>query len=97
MWFLEADIALRLLAGCDLWAAAGVLARKHWSQTKLESFLPILDLALIAYVSEWLAVFYAVYTVVTFGIAHLAGRGKGAWRQMCIRDRYKGVQPRIFV
>lgn len=82
MWFLEADIALRLLGGCVLWAAASVLARKYWSQSKLESFLPILDLALIAYVSEWLAVFYAVYTVVTFGIAHLAGRGKGAWRQV---------------
>ena len=82
MWFLEADIALRLLGGCVLWAAASVLARKYWSQPRLESFLPILDLALIAYVSEWLAVFYAVYTVVTFGIAHLAGRGKGAWRQV---------------
>ena len=82
MWFLEADIALRLLGGCVLWAAASVLARKYWSQSKLESFLPILALALIAYVSEWLAVFYAVYTVVTFGIAHLAGRGKGAWRQV---------------
>ena len=26
--------------------------------------------------------FYAAYTAVTFGIAHLAGKGKGAWRQM---------------
>ena len=24
--------------------------------------------------------FYAAYTVVTFGIAHLAGKGRGAWR-----------------
>ena len=82
MWFLEADIALRLLGGCVLWAAASALARKYWSQAKLERFLPILDLILIAYVSEWLAVFYAAYTAVTFGIAHLAGKGKGAWRQV---------------
>ena len=82
MWFLEADIALRLLGGCALWAAASALARKYWSQAKLERFLPILDLILIAYVSEWLAVFYAAYTAVTFGIAHLAGKGKGAWRQV---------------
>ena len=75
MWFLEADIALRLLGGCVLWAAASALARKYWSQAKLERFLPILDLILIAYVSEWLAVFYAAYTAVTFGIAHLAGKG----------------------
>ena len=83
MWFLEADIALRLLGGCVLWAAASVLARKYWSQPKLESFLPILDLVLIAYVSEWLAVFYAVYTAAAGAFAHhLAGRGKGAWRQV---------------
>ena len=84
MWFLEADIALRLLGGCALWAAASALARKYWSQAKLERFLPILDLILIAYVSEWLAVFYAAYTAVTFGIAHLAGKGKGAWRQVVL-------------
>ena len=75
MWFLEADIALRLLGGCLLWAVLSMLARKLWSQASLNRFLVILDLALIAYVSEWLAVFYAVYTVVTYGIAHLAGRG----------------------
>ena len=80
MWFLEADIALRLLGGCIVWAALSIAARKYWSQAALENFLPVLDLALIAYVSEWLALFYAAYTVVTFGIAHLAGKGRGAWR-----------------
>ena len=81
MWFLEADIALRLLGGCLLWAILSMLARKFWSQAKLDRFLVILDLALIAYVSEWLAVFYAVYTVLTYGIAHLAWRGKGKGRK----------------
>lgn len=81
MWFLEADIALRLLGGCLLWAILSMLARKFWSQAKLDRFLVILDLALIAYVSEWLAVFYAVYTVLTYGIAHLAGRGEGKGRK----------------
>ena len=65
MWFLEADIALRLLGGCIVWAALSIAARKYWSQAALENFLPVLDLALIAYVSEWLALFYAAYTVVT--------------------------------
>ena len=30
MWFLEADIALRLLGGCLLWAILSMLARKFW-------------------------------------------------------------------
>lgn len=75
MWFLEADIALRLLGGCLLWAVLSMFARRFWSQAKLDRFLIVLDLALIAYVSEWLAVFYAAYTVLTYGIAHIAGHG----------------------
>ena len=58
-----------------------MLARRFWSQAALDRFLIVLDLALIAYVSEWLAVFYAVYTILTYGIAHVAGRGGGAWRK----------------
>ena len=80
MWFLEADIALRLLGGCLIWAILSMLARRFWSQSRLDRFLVILDLALIAYVSEWLAVFYALYTVLTYGIASLAGRGGGRGR-----------------
>ena len=52
MWFLEVDIAVRFLAATLLWALGSFIARKYWSQAKFDKFLVILDLALIAYVSE---------------------------------------------
>ena len=70
MWFLEADIAARLLAATALWTLGSFLARKYWSQAKFNSFLVLLDLALIAYVSLSLAAFYVVYTLVTWLVAN---------------------------
>lgn len=72
MWFLEADIALRLLLGTALWAVLTLIAGKLGARKRLLPFLVVLDLVLIAYVSLPLAVFYGGYTLVTYGIAHLA-------------------------
>ena len=78
MWFLEVGIAVRLLAAAALWAAGSALARKYWSQAAFDRFLPILDLALIAYVSERLALFYLAYTLATWLIVNAVGRFKRA-------------------
>ena len=78
MWFLEVDIAVRLLAATLLWSLGSFIARKYWSQAKFDRFLVILDLTLIAYVSEWLAVFYLGYTLVTWVIVNAVDKFKRA-------------------
>ena len=78
MWFLEVDIAVRFLAATLLWALGSFIARKYWSQAKFDKFLVILDLALIAYVSEWLAVFYLGYTLLTWLIVNAVDKFKRA-------------------
>ena len=79
MWFLEVDIAVRLIAATALWSLASYLARRFYSQAKLDRFLVVLDLVLIAYVSAWLAVFYAVYTLVTWVIVNEGDVGPTSW------------------
>lgn len=76
MWFLEADTAARLLIACALWAIAGVIARKHGAAGKLNRFLVLLDLALIASVSWELAVFYAAYTLLSWALCRATNRIK---------------------
>ena len=44
MWFLEVDIAVRLIAATALWSLASYLARRFYSQAKLDRFLVVLDL-----------------------------------------------------
>ena len=86
MWFLEVDIAVRLIAATALWSLASYLARRFYSQAKLDRFLVVLDLVLIAYVSKWLAVFYAVYTLVTWVIVNAVSgvkRGRSAVFVLC--------------
>ena len=86
MWFLEVDIAVRLIAATALWSLASYLARRFYSQAKLDRFLVVLDLVLIAYVSAWLAVFYAVYTLVTWVIVNAVNRpsrAKGFFFVLC--------------
>ena len=78
MWFLEADVALRFLGAALLWAAGSAAARRFRSQAKFDRFLIVLDLALIAYVSEWLAVFYAAYTLATWLIVNAVNRFRRA-------------------
>ena len=78
MWFLEADTAVRMLAASLLWSAGSFFARRYWSQAKFDRFLVLVDIALIAYVSEWLAVFYTGYTLVTWLIANAVRRFRRA-------------------
>lgn len=74
MWFLEADIALRLLTACALWAVLGLIAQKYGAQERLNRFLILPDLILIGWVSPRLALFYAAYTLLTWALAALMFR-----------------------
>lgn len=79
MWFLQADIFLRMLIACVVFALLSwILGRSGW-QAKLSPWLVVADLALFWYVSKRLAVFYALYALITWGfIAFLeAYRGRG--------------------
>lgn len=74
MWFLQPDIFLIMLAAA--FAAAFVLraaAPRGWTMHVLHA-LPLLDLAIIGYVSVPLAVFYALYTLATYGLVEIALR-----------------------
>ena len=76
MWFLEADIAIRLLTATAIWAAVGFAARKIGRQAEVNHFLVLLDILIIAYVSEWLAVFYVLYSIFTWALGRLVRRAQ---------------------
>ena len=72
MWFLQADTALKLFAAGILWTALAALAGRFGAQAKLNRFLVLVDIALIALISPGLAAFYVVYTLATYGLTCLA-------------------------
>lgn len=84
MWFLQADTALKLFAAGILWTALAALAGRFGAQAKLNRFLVLVDIALIALISPGLAAFYVVYTLATYGLTCLApaaARSKEAGRR----------------
>ena len=72
MWFLQADTALKLFAAGILWTVLAAVAGRFGVQGKLNRFLVLVDLALIALISPALAGFYTVYTLVTYALTCLA-------------------------
>ena len=72
MWFLQADTALKLFAAGILWTILSAIAGRFRMQAKLNRWLVLADLALIAWIDPALAGFYAVYTAVTYGLTCLA-------------------------
>ena len=76
MWFLQTDILLKILLVCVLFCLASHLAARHGKQSAAVRFLFIADLAVLCLVSWKLGVFYAVYTLVTYGIAAFIRRVK---------------------
>ena len=69
MWFLQTDILLKILLVCALACLASYLAARHGKQALVVRFLAVFDLAVICLVDWRLGVFYAAYTLVTWGIA----------------------------
>ncbi len=76
MWFLQTDILLKMLLVCALTGLASYIAARKGRQAQVLPFLSVLDLAVIALVDWRLAVFYAAYTLVTWGIAAFIRRVK---------------------
>ena len=76
MWFLRADILIRMLVATAACAALFAAARgRAWGRFAPLGLL-LVDLALIFYVSRRLAVFYAGYALVTYGFVLALGRIK---------------------
>ena len=76
MWFLQTDILLLMLV-CSLCAGAALRIAGKWNrQGALWKLMPLLDLGVIWYVSEKLAVFYAGFTIVTFAFTWWLSRVK---------------------
>ena len=79
MWFLQIKI-LAVLLGCSL--ALGVLLRLTAGKRIgriLVRLIPLLDLGVIAFVSEKLAVFYAGYLLVTYSFLLLLRKKRKGW------------------
>lgn len=72
MWFLQAEIAVRLFAAGAVWMVLAALAGRSGRQARLNRFLVVADIALLLTVSVPLTVFYVVYTAVTWLLTCLA-------------------------
>lgn len=75
MWFLQMDIMIRMIIACVIMASVLLLAVKFGKQTIVMRLMVIMDLLLILYVSEKLAIFYAGYVMITYvGLQFLHNR-----------------------
>lgn len=67
MWFLQMDTLL-LMLGMSLLMGLGLRAAGERQRRRaVLRWMPLLDIALLWYVSEKLTVFYLGYTAVTYG------------------------------
>lgn len=71
MWFLQADIAIRLLLASAVMALACFAARRFGKQGFAAKFILLADILLIAYVDLALLGFYLCYTIYTFLLTRL--------------------------
>jgi alginate O-acetyltransferase complex protein AlgI len=68
MWFLQMDIMVRMIIASIVMALALPVALKFGKQAIVMRLMAVIDLLLILYVSEKLAVFYAGYVIVTYAV-----------------------------
>ncbi len=76
MWYLKADTLLLMLAAAVVFALGSFLLGKFAPGKRLTPWLLILDLGILAYVSWELAIFYGVYTLLSWLLTCLMGRVK---------------------
>ena len=62
MWFLQADIMIRMLAACLLMAALSFVVRR-FAGRRAQKLIIVLDALIIGYVDWKLLVFYALYSL----------------------------------
>lgn len=97
MWFLQADIFLRLLIACAAFAVLGWILRRSGRQAKLSPWLIAADLALFWYVSRRLAVFYALYALITCGFIAFLEAYKGRGRKYLFAALCFGCAVPVFI
>lgn len=68
MWFLQMDIMVRMIIASIVMALALPVAFKFGKQAIVMRLMVVIDLLLILYVSEKLAIFYAGYVIVTYAV-----------------------------
>ena len=84
MWYLQIDTLGIMLGFSVLFVLAGQLLRKWKPEARLMPFLVVFDLALIAYVSEKLAVFYLAYTAGSYLLIRLLWRAERRRRPLFV-------------
>lgn len=95
MWYLQTDTLCLITVFTVLFAAAARLARR--ANRNLTPFLILFDLALLAFVSEKLALFYTAYACVSYGLILLLSHAKRGRRPLfavfCVLD----ILPLLYV
>ncbi len=71
MWFLDVEIFSRMIIACLVLAAVSVLSSKVLGKNMMKHLLLPADLLLVGFVSIELCVFYAAYTLLTYGFVKL--------------------------
>ena len=68
MWFLQMDIMVRMIIASVAMALVLPAALQFGKQAIVMRLMAVIDLLLILYVSEKLAIFYAGYVIVTYAV-----------------------------
>ena len=97
MWFLQVDIFLRMLAACAAFALLGWLLGRSGRQAKVSPWLIVADLAIFWYVSKRLAVFYALYALITWAFIALLEAYRGRHRGVLFAFLCVGCAVPVFI
>ncbi len=106
MWYLKPDTLLLMLAAAVVFSLGSFLLRRYFPEKRLTPWLLLLNLGVMAYVDWQLAVFYAVYTCISWLLVQWMGKIKKARKfwfvALCLLDvlpffyaRLAGFFPRL--
>ena len=71
MWYIQSDTLFIIIAFSILYTITGILIKKKYNSFNLAPFLIIFDIFLLNYVSKDLAVFYVVYTILSYILVNI--------------------------
>lgn len=71
MWYIQTDTLFIIIAFSILYTITGILIKKKYNSFNLAPFLIIFDIFLLNYVSKDLAVFYVVYTILSYILVNI--------------------------
>jgi alginate O-acetyltransferase complex protein AlgI len=96
MWYLQIDTLGLMLGFSILYVLVNSVALRKFGKNLLP-FLVIFDLFLIAYVSEKLALFYAVYALTSYGLIHLLQNAQRHRRFLFVAFCVVDIVPFLYV